>query len=478
MLHEIGLKNFKAFGTHLQKAPLSKISLIYGPNSGGKSSIIQALLLLKQSRSDDRLAFARAEEPTGRLRPRGEYVDLGGYGALIHKHDTSQSLGISLAYEGQGVSRDPRYASGLFTTQRITSNMSFSSPHPNSQTDFTGLEYKIMHSDRTLFDGKWESSIGHDGDRTMASRLSIGGVDIHPDLIAISDNGFLPYLYVPGLTPEGGRNWEQATSDPALIDLLTNLEETLGPNLLNILRSTHSGHSYDNLLDSIVYLGPLRSNPERIYTVQRMDRSSTGVRGEFTHELLSSNSRFVQLANSWFNSFEIPYIMTVDNFGVADVTGEYISIGLVDKRTNTKVTLADVGFGINQILPIIVEALTTSPRHSIFSPLSTVVCVEQPEIHLHPKLQAAIADLMIATSLGPRGKQWIIETHSELLMRRIQRRIGEGKITAQDVSVIYVDPKEYTGSTIQLLRLDENGDFVDDWPSGFFEEGYDEMMAY
>ena len=213
MLHEIGLKNFKAFGAHLQKAPLSKISLIYGPNSGGKSSIIQALLLLKQSRSDDRLAFARAEEPIGRLRPRGEYVDLGGYGALIHKHDTSQSLGISLAYEGQGVSRDRRYASGLFTTQRITSNMSFSSPHPNSQTDFTGLEYKIMHSDRTLFDGKWESSIGHDDDRTIASRLSIGGVDIHPDLIAISDNGFLPYLYVPGLTPEGGRNavrWDLA----------------------------------------------------------------------------------------------------------------------------------------------------------------------------------------------------------------------------------------------------------------------------
>ena len=478
MLHEIGLRNFKAFGPNTQKAPLSKINLIFGPNSGGKSSIIQALLLLKQSRGDDPFSAGRAEEPTGKLRPRGEFVDLGSYGALIHKHDTSQSLGIHLAYEGQGVSRDSRQGRRLLTTDRITSNMTFRGMNPGAATDFTGFEYRLVHDDRTLFDSRWESVVDHDDNRYSKRELRIGSIDVSPDLIAISDNGFLPYIYVPGLTPEGGVLWENATSHPPFVDLLEKLDADLGPHLLNILRSTSSGRSYDNMLDSIVYLGPLRSNPERIYTVQRMDRASTGVRGEYTHELLSSDSRFVQLANHWFDLFEIPYMITVDSFGVVDVTGEYISIGLVDRRTNTKVTLADVGFGINQLLPIIVEALTPPPRRSPFFPINPIICVEQPEIHLHPKLQAVIADLIISTALAARGKQWIVETHSELLMRRFQRRIAEGMVAPEDVSVIYVEPIEYVGSQIRHLELDEYGDFKHEWPGGFFEEGYDEMMAY
>ena len=85
---------------------------------------------------------------------------------------------------------------------------------------------------------------------------------------------------------------------------------------------------------------------------------------------------------------------------------------------------------------------------------------------------------MISTSKGDQGKQWIIETHSELLIRRIQRRIEEGAISPSDVSVIYVDPRKDSGSEVIMLHLNEHGEFIDDWPSGFFEEGYNEMMGY
>ena len=477
MLLEIGLTNFKTFGAALQKVPLSKINLIYGPNSGGKSSVIQALLLLKQSRSDDRFALARARRPMGRLRPRGEYVDLGSLGALIHKHDTGQQIGIGLSYEGQAMSRQFLPGMGRTTIQRITADMTFSGISNRPFTDFTGLHYQIRHDERTLLNGFWRSDLRRDN-RPADPHLSLGEIDVPSDLVGISNNSFLPYIYVPGLTPEGGVNWDQATSKPEFISLLNDLEASISPERLNVLRSIDSELSYGNLLDSIKYLGPLRSNPERIYTVQRTDRPSTGIRGEFTHEILSSNSNFVELVNHWFSEFNIPYSITIDQFGVVDVTGEYISIGLVDKRTNTKVTLADVGFGINQLLPIIVEAVTPGPRQSLFLPWHTIMCVEQPEIHLHPKLQAVIADLLIDTSRGNRGTQWIVETHSELLIRRIQRRIAERKIGSDDVSVIYVEPKEFTGSLIQQLRLDENGDRVDEWPGGFFDEGFDEMMAY
>lgn len=93
MLSELGLRNFKAFGDKEQKAPMSKITLIYGPNSGGKSSIIQALLMLKQSLD--------SEQGSGRreLVPRGEYVDLGSFSDLLHKHAIdNRDLGISIKF--------------------------------------------------------------------------------------------------------------------------------------------------------------------------------------------------------------------------------------------------------------------------------------------------------------------------------------------------------------------------------------------
>jgi hypothetical protein len=90
MLIEIALENFKPFGTR-QVAPLAPITLIYGPNSGGKSSLIQALMLLKQS-------MTTSGDSTG-LIPRGEYVDLGSFKSLLHKHETTRNLYLSLRYD-------------------------------------------------------------------------------------------------------------------------------------------------------------------------------------------------------------------------------------------------------------------------------------------------------------------------------------------------------------------------------------------
>ena len=99
MLMELGLRNFKAFGDVEQRAPMSKITLIYGPNSGGKSSIVQAILMLKQSA----LEAGNASTIWG-LVTRGEYVDLGSYAALLHNHDQEKQLGITLTY-GHGISQ-------------------------------------------------------------------------------------------------------------------------------------------------------------------------------------------------------------------------------------------------------------------------------------------------------------------------------------------------------------------------------------
>ncbi|HAS6144760.1 TPA: DUF3696 domain-containing protein [Vibrio vulnificus] len=116
-------------------------------------------------------------------------------------------------------------------------------------------------------------------------------------------------------------------------------------------------------------------------------------------------------------------------------------------------------------MPIIIESVINR---------DAIICVEQPEIHLHPKLQAHLADLFIESSKN--NNQWLIETHSEALMLRIQKRIRKNVIDKSLVNVVYVQAGD-NGSSIQNLPLDDNGRFLVHWPEGFFEERMHEQFG-
>ncbi|MEI6703983.1 MAG: DUF3696 domain-containing protein, partial [Deltaproteobacteria bacterium] len=115
-----------------------------------------------------------------------------------------------------------------------------------------------------------------------------------------------------------------------------------------------------------------------------------------------------------------------------------------------------------------------------------IIAIEQPEIHLHPALQAELGDVFIESALGEQKNTFILETHSEHLILRLMRRMrqtaddelpdGLPKVTPDDVSILYVQPTK-TGSVIRVLELDAEGQFLDTWPGGFFEEGFKERFA-
>lgn len=140
---------------------------------------------------------------------------------------------------------------------------------------------------------------------------------------------------------------------------------------------------------------------------------------------------------------------------------------LVDQRTNTVVTHRDVGIGISQVLPVLVMAYGSRDK---------LLAMEQPEIHLHPALQAELGDVFIESALGDRKNTFILETHSEHLILRLMRRIREGKISPDDIGVVFVEPLA-RGSRFIELRIDEDGDFIDEWPGGFFEESFHEKFG-
>jgi predicted ATPase len=130
-----------------------------------------------------------------------------------------------------------------------------------------------------------------------------------------------------------------------------------------------------------------------------------------------------------------------------------------------EVALSDVGFGISQILPFVVQSLAASDQ---------IISIEQPEVHIHPRLQADLGDLLIEAIKEPRQNQFLIETHSEHLALRLQRRVREKKLSPDQISIVYVS-RGPNGATVQPLRLDEEGDFIDDFPGGFFPERLREL---
>jgi predicted ATPase len=230
---------------------------------------------------------------------------------------------------------------------------------------------------------------------------------------------------------------------------------------------------FQGFLEGMAYLGPILDDPRRYYLSWGGQRFTVGTRGEHTPDIISYDEEVRSKVNEWFTRFSIPYqIENRLDVASGELTGELSTLPLRDTRTETIVTPVDVGFGISQILPVIVEAVAGK---------SKTICVDQPEVHLHPRLQAEIAELLIDTFQN-QSKRWIVETHSELLVLRIQTAIAEKRINPSDVSVLYVNPPpeqalQGEGSTIQALEIDEDGDFLSSWPEGFFEDGHAERMA-
>ncbi len=149
---------------------------------------------------------------------------------------------------------------------------------------------------------------------------------------------------------------------------------------------------------------------------------------------------------------------------------------LVDKRTGTPVSHRDVGIGVSQVLPVLVSAYAARDK---------LLAIEQPEIHLHPALQAELGDVFLGSALNDEGNTFLVETHSEHLLLRIMRRMRETSsgelpdgvpmVRPDDVMVLFVEP-DGPKSIVREMPLNERGELVKAWPGGFFEEGLREIF--
>ena len=529
-LQSLRLTNFKPYGQKIE-IPLAPVTLIYGPNSAGKSSIIQSLLLMKQT-------VARGD---GMLQPQGEHIDLGSFASLIHKHDSTRSLDVGLRFRPAGEPKGSLLDQWKKDEGRVSLNkwlkdnaanwrvgsldleLSFKSIEPDIKSS-GGMRRRIAFSIRkdsgvdlqlpfeTSFETSFSQEIFSEAwgiDRKAVFRLTENGCHSLADAV-------LPEIqkrqeeFLSSAEGTGSLTDEQIRS--GILDFLQEVEseckgrlfpEELEWNGIDGPSSDYKYNEWENFLQELEfflqdlakppklflaglqYVGPLRSRPLRVY--QGENDPNWRIRSDGTNwfrPLVHQASYAKRVINEWFKEFKLGYKISIDEIG-SEVSGAIYTASLVDQG-DVKVTLADAGFGLSQLLPIMV---------SVFADPCSAVCVEQPELHLHPRLQAQLADYLACTagvmkpqdiaqkseelragslSSDDRAAQWIVETHSELLIMRLQRRIRERKLSHQDISVLYVDRDE-NGSYVQQLRLDEDGEFIDDWPDGFFDDGFQEL---
>lgn len=213
-------------------------------------------------------------------------------------------------------------------------------------------------------------------------------------------------------------------------------------------------------------IGPLRLLGKRLHFSAGATPTEAGHDGVNVHEMLSLDAALRDEVNLWMGKLGVDYEIEIRRL---DDQVEGLSLMLLRdrRRENAKpVTLADVGTGVSQVLPIVVESLASE---------NTAILIEQPELHIHPRLQAELGSLF-AESVSKRNNQIIAETHSEHLILRIQKLIRTKKLKPEDVSVLYVS-RCHDGSNVKRLRIDDDGEFLDLWPDGFFPERMKEVLG-
>jgi predicted ATPase len=420
---------------------LAPITVFFGANSSGKSSLLKLLLLFKQTvESQDRKRVLEF----GDYSSYRTYADIGSYHDVVYGHNSKLPIEIGFAWN-------------------LASPLIVENPKTKTKALFftNSLDYSARFEDR------------NDSTYVKTFKYQFGSYEFGMEA---NDPGFSKYKLLLGkyITKQSpGRPWPSPApikcyGFPAAaihsyqdVDFLTDFPLRL-----------------EQLFNEMAYLGPMRDEPTRTYVWPGDRPTSVGVRGENTVSVLlaadadkvmvsAGRGRAKRSLNETIQ-FWLRRMGLLESFSIEAIGQHRKEYELSIKTTQGLpfANIADVGFGISQVLPIIVACY--------HAPKNTTIIIEQPENHLHPRAQSALADLFIAAAKDLRI-QVIVESHSEHFLRRLQRRIAEAKINSKDTALYFCERGE-TASRIDELRLDSSGR-ISNWPDKFFGDGLEEITA-
>lgn len=431
MFDKIRLMNFRSIKDS-GVLDLRPVNILIGRNNSGKSSVLYALLLLRETMTDrdDRTALTTSLPG----------LEVGGYRDLVYGRDPATLLKLRF-----------KLAEGINTTLVLRAGK------PERWSDFRatfgydGKQNRIQVEDSEVRIPEGKLVIGV---RRTAGRLEVRGVPDHlRKHVRIKLAHFVPTVLTKGKPPH-----DQKVARAAL----DYMYRSVGCSVL-----------LSEALQNIQYVGPLRQRLAPFAVTGTRTYSEVGATGADVMRVLASQQRVARLGKGGRKTAERGLREWLcDRFGILrDIRLSAIRPDLEltalladEPRGFRDMNVAYMGFGVSQLVPLTVATVMLPP--------SGCLLVEQPEVHLHPAAQAQLADLFVSNVEA--GRQCIVETHSEHLVLRLRRRIAEGKVDPANIRLFYVE-KSGRQTRIQPLDIDDKG-MVPDWPRGFFDDGYGEAM--
>lgn len=450
MLESITVRNFKAFAGH-HPFRLAPLSFIVGANSTGKSTIIQALLVLRQSwRDHDDLPLD--------LRTEGVLAHLGRPSNVVSGQSLNVlELGVTMPGAAATFGYDFRQTSKDAKGQALTHL------RLGTRQEGTYVSADVMQRDRAQIDLVLRD-VRSDGERLV---LEARHGEEHS--LTLSEGVWT--------TPSEGD-----VSQVALRAVQQHLD--------NARRA----------LEQVQYVGPLRASAQRHYTIRRHAGQRVGVTGDRFVSLLYHSAEITERVNELLRALDLPYLIHVHDLGgtapLGELQLEVLSRDFERRSEPLVVGLPDVGCGLSQLLPILTQlAAAEVGRNVTENAFGQTVLLEQPELHLHPAAQVALGDLLVdfvardaarstydstatdgeshaplqdSSALARRKRnQIVVETHSEHLVNQVRTRVALGELDPQDVMFLIV---HRSGGLPDVVEnpMDARGEFHVAWPEGFF----------
>lgn len=229
-----------------------------------------------------------------------------------------------------------------------------------------------------------------------------------------------------------------------------------------LMRHTYATQAV-NLSDIVIHR-PVRPDPKRIYLKE--DLLELGINE------VEDIDNIVTDVNYSMEILGIPYQLKVDKIKVVGNVPELYTIAINDLISNTIHNYSDVGYGLSQIIPILFSMKNKKKWDSVES----LIIIEQPELHLHPRTQARLVEVFY-NNIVSRGdkyakRNFIIETHSEHLVRGLQVLVAKKNLLPEDIAIYYVDKNTHGDSFVKRMHIDDAGYFKESWPEGFFDQAY------
>ena len=428
-LTSLELENFKIFKQ--ETFNFKKITLLTGTNSSGKSTVINAITSALQTKEPGIFPI--------KFDNYGDMTKLGGFKEIVNGGKGNKKFAMKLVFES------------------ATEKLELKGKYRYSASGNHILPYDVVvDTESAKLELKWKTTeIGYQVKKTVKNTDNLEGIQkilakftkvVHAGTKGKRDDSKIEDM-LKGMI--SSTDWVSLKSRKPL-DIIEELEK--GINFQTTLQDIKT--KFSAIKKHFSYIGPIRAYPSRHYESDNLYTSVNNTGSNAYSFVIDWKQHSSKKYNKLISDMRL--IKLVNDIDTSPIRDDLVQLNIQPHGHKEKVNVTDVGFGISQLLPILVA--------NIELPDNSTMLINQPEVHLHPSGQAELATYFNQNLLK---RHYIIETHSEYLINRFRLLVAQGKLKQEDINIIYIDNIKGEPD-VSNISINKDGNLIGA-PDSFFE---------